>query len=181
MTEKHIVRGSPFTAGQVLYRIAPLDPAWVIASVYQVDLPLLKAGMPATLTNPYIDERSRHGHVSFISPALQAETRTGQVRIEVENPGGELKPGMFVNVELNVALGRRLAVPESAVLPTGERRVVFVDLGGGRLAPREVELGARAGDYFEVLSGLKPGDAVVTSGNFLVAAESKLRSAAQKW
>jgi len=181
VTEKNVVRGSAFTPGQVLYKIAPLDPAWVIASVYQVDLPLLKVGMPATLANPYLDERSRHGRVSFISPALQAETRTGQVRVEVPNPRGDLKPGMFVNVELAVALGRRLAVPESAVLPTGERRVVFVDLGDGRLAPREVQLGARAGDYFEVLSGLKPGEVVVTSGNFLVAAESKLKSATQKW
>ena len=181
VTEKNVVRGSPFTAGQVLYKIAPLDPAWVIASIYQVDLPLLRGGMPAVLTNPYLDERSRHGSVSFIYPSLQAETRTGQVRIEVPNPRGDLKPGMFVNVELEVSLGRRLAVPESAVLPTGERRVVFVDVGDGRLAPRDVQLGARAGDYFEVLSGLKPGEVVVTSGNFLVAAESKLKSAARKW
>lgn len=181
VTEKNVVRGSAFMAGQVLYKIAPLDPAWVVASVYQVDLPLVKVGMPAALTNPYLDERSRHGRVSFISPALQAETRTGQVRVEVPNPRGDLKPGMFVNVELRVALGKRLAVPESAVLPTGERRVVFVDVGDGRLAPRDVELGARAGDYFEVLSGLKPGEVVVTSGNFLVAAESKLKSAARKW
>ncbi len=181
VTEKSVVRGSPFTAGQVLYKIAPLDPAWVIASIYQVDLPLLRTGLSASLTNPYLDERSRHGHVSFISPTLEPETRTGQVRIEVPNPRGDLKPGMFVNVELKVMLGRRLAVPESAVLPTGERRIVFVDVGSGRLAPRDVELGARAGDYFEVLSGLKPGDVVVTSGNFLVAAESKLKSATQKW
>lgn len=181
VTEKTVVRGSAFMAGQVLYRIAPLDPAWIIASVYQVDLPLLRVGMPASLTNPYLDARSRHGRVSFISPALQAETRTGQVRVEVPNPRGDLKPGMFVNVELRVTLGQRLAVPESAVLPTGERRVVFVDVGDGRLAPRDVELGARAGDYFEVLSGLKSGEVVVTSGNFLVAAESKLRSAARKW
>ena len=181
VTEKNVVRGSAFTPGQVLYKIAPLDPAWVIASVYQVDLPLLKVGMLAALTNPYLDERSRHGRVSFISPALQVETRTGQVRVEVPNPRGDLKPGMFVNVELAVALGRRLAVPESAVLPTGERRIVFVDLGDGRLAPRDVQLGTRAGDYFEVLSGLRVGEIVVTSGNFLVAAESKLKSATQKW
>ena len=181
VTEKSVARGSPFTAGQVVYKIAPLDPAWVIASIYQVDLPMLRVGMSANLTNPYLAENSRHGHVSFIAPSMQAETRTGQVRIEVPNPRGDLKPGMFVNVELEVTLGRRLAVPESAVLPTGERRLVFVDVGSGRLAPRDVELGARAGDYFDVLSGLKPGEVVVTSGNFLVAAESKLKSATQKW
>jgi len=181
VVEKNVVHGSAFTPGQVLYKIAPLDPAWVIADVYQADLPLLSVGLPATLTNPYLDEGSRHGRVSFIYPSLQAETRTGQVRVEVPNRRGDLKPGMFVNVELQIRLGRRLAVPESAVLPTGERRVVFVDLGDGRLAPREVSLGARAGDYYEVLSGIKPGEIVVTSGNFLVAAESKLKSAAQKW
>ena len=181
VTEKSVVRGSSFTAGQVLYKIASLDPAWVIASVYQVDLPLLRVGMPVSLANPYLDERSRHGRISFIYPSLQPDTRTGQVRIEVPNPRGDLKPGMFVNVEFQVTLGKRLAVPESAVLPTGERRLVFVDVGAGRLAPRDVQLGARAGDYFEVISGLKPGEIVVTSGNFLVASESKLKSAAHKW
>jgi Cu(I)/Ag(I) efflux system membrane fusion protein len=179
--EKSVVLGSAFTAGQVLYRIAPLDPAWVIASVYQVDLPLVRLGMPATLSDPYLDERSRTGRISFIHPALEAETRTAKVRIEIPNPRGDLKPGAFVNVELETRLGKGLAVPASAVLPTGERRIVFVDLGDGRLAPRDVRLGVRAGDYYQVLDGLVEGDVVVTSGNFLVAAESKLRSAAGKW
>jgi len=181
VVEKSVVRGSAFTAGQVLYKLAPVDPAWVIASVYPVDLPFLRVGMAATLTNPYLDERSRHGRVSFIAPTLTSETRTADVRVEVANPGGALKPGMFVDVELAAPLGRRLALPESAVLPTGERRLVFVDLGDGRLAPREVRLGAHAGEYYEVLDGLRAGDVVVTSGNFLVAAESRLKSAAVKW
>lgn len=181
ITEKNVVKGSAFTAGQVLFKIVPLDPVWVMASVYQVDLPLLRVGMGATLTDPYLDERSRHGRVSFVAPSLEAETRTAQVRIEVPNPRGDLKPGMFVNVELEATLGRRLAVPHSAVLPTGERRIVFVDLGDGRLAPREVRLGARAGEYVEALAGLEPGDVVVTSGNFLVASESRLSAAARKW
>jgi Cu(I)/Ag(I) efflux system membrane fusion protein len=181
VTDKTIVRGSPFTAGQVLYKIAPLDPAWVIASVFQMDLALVRVGMPATLLDPYLDTRSRTGRVSFIYPSLEGETRTGRVRIEVANPRGDLKPGTFVGVELEISLGRKLAVPQSAVIPTGERRVVFVDLGNGRLAPRDVRLGHRAGDYYEVLAGLNAGDVVVTSGNFLVAAESRLKSAAQKW
>ncbi len=181
VTEKSVVRGSPFTAGQVLYKIAPLDPAWVIASVFQMDLALLRVGMSARLLDPYLDAGSRTGRVSFVYPSLEGETRTGQARIEVPNPHGDLKPGTFVDVELKIPLGRRLAAPESAVIPTGERRVVFVDLGDGRLAPREVRLGHRAGDYYEVLAGLAAGDVVVTSGNFLVAAESRLKAAAQKW
>ena len=88
---------------------------------------------------------------------------------------------MFLDVELESSLGKRLAVPESAILYVGDRRVVFVDLGDGRLAPRDVTLGNKAGEYYEVIGGLKPGEVVVTSGNFLVAAESRLKSAAQKW
>src|SRR5262249_51807773 len=117
----------------------------------------------------------------FVYPAVDSMTRTGEVRIAVANPGGRLTPGTFVDAELVTAAARLVAVPESAVLPTGERYVVFVDLGDGRLAPREVELGRRAGGFYEVRTGLKAGDLVVTSGNFLVGAESKLRSAAQKW
>ncbi len=181
VTEKMVVRGSPFTAGQVLYRIASVDPVWVMASVFQMDLPLVRTGMRARLVDPYLDERSRRGRVSFIPPSLEADTRTSRVRIEVRNAHGALKPGAFVNVELEAPLGSRLAVPESAVIPTGERRIVFVDVGEGRLAPREIRLGHRAGDFYEVLEGLTSGDVVVTSGNFLVAAGSRLRSAAQKW
>jgi len=181
IVEKNIVQGSPFTAGQVLYRIARTDPVWVVASVFQMDLPLVHVGAPARIRDPYDDTQAREGRVAFIAPDLAADSRTGSVRIDVPNSKGDLKPGMFVDVELDVRLGKRLAVPESAVLPTGERRLVFVDLGDGRLAPREVRVGARAGGYYEVLGGIAAGDRVVVSGNFLVAAESRLRSAAGKW
>ena len=103
------------------------------------------------------------------------------VNTGVPNSRGDLKPDMFVDVVLSASLGKRLGVPESAVLYAGDRRVVFVDLGDGRFAPRPVTLGAKAGDAYEVLDGLKAGEIVVTSGNFLIAAESKLKSAAQKW
>jgi Cu(I)/Ag(I) efflux system membrane fusion protein len=181
ITEKRVVAGSPFAAGDVLFRLAPIDPVWVMAAVYQVDLPLVKVGAPVTLSNPYLDGGSRKGRVAFVDPTLSSDTRTGSVRIEVPNPKGDLKPGMFVDAVLESPLGSRLAVPESAVLPTGERRVVFVDLGQGRLAPRDVRLGAQAGDWYEVLGGLAAGDRVVTSGNFLISSEAKLRSAGEKW
>jgi Cu(I)/Ag(I) efflux system membrane fusion protein len=179
--EKSVVRGSAFMAGQTLYKIAPTNPVWVIASVYPFELPQVRAGMSATVQTPFLAERSRHGRVAFVSPSLEAETRTGEVRIEVPNAGGDLKPGMYVDVLLESALGKRLAIPESAVLYAGDRRVVFVDLGDGRLAPRDVTLGQKAGDHYEVRGGLKEGEVIVTSGNFLIAAESKLKSAAQKW
>ena len=103
------------------------------------------------------------------------------MRAVAPNPRGDLKPGMFVDVLLDRDLGRKLAIPESAVLYAGDRRIVFVDLGGGRLAPRDVRLGPKAGDRYAVVEGLKEGDVVVTSGNFLVAAEARLRSATNKW
>jgi len=178
--EKNVVQGTSFAAGQALYKIAPVDPVWVVASVYQYELPLVREGMAATVEAPMPGEPARRGRVSYINPYLDIETRTGEVRLQVPNPRGDLKPGMFVEVALERDLGLRLAVPESAVLYAGDRRVVFVDLGDDRLAPRNVTLGVKAGDYYEVVGGLKDGDVVVTSGNFLIAAESKLRSAAQQ-
>jgi len=154
---------------------------WVLANVYEQDLPLVRVGMSVRLTQEGAARGDRSGRVSFIAPDLAAATRTATIRIEVPNRGGELKPGMYVDVALRVPLGKRLAIPESAVLPTGARRIVFIDLGDGRLAPREVTLGARAGPWYEVRAGLTSGERVVTSGNFLVAAESRLRSATEKW
>ncbi len=179
--EKSIVQGSAFMAGQTLYKIAPIHPVWVIASVYPYELSFVRNGMTAAVLSPFLPERSRQGKVSYIDPYLNPETRTAQVRVIVPNSRGDLKPDMFVDVVLSASLGKRLAVPESAVLYAGDRRVVFVDLGDGRFAPRPVTLGAKAGDAYEVLDGLKAGEIVVTSGNFLIAAESKLKSAAQKW
>lgn len=181
VVEKKVVAGSPFQPGDVLFRIAPVDPIWVMASIYQIDLPLVRRGATVTIANPYLDGGARRGRVAFVDPTLSPDTRTGNVRVEVANPRGDLKPGMFVDVTLDVVLGKRLAIPESAVLPTGERRVVFIDLGGGRLAPRDVRLGARAGEWYEVLAGLKEGERVVVSGNFLVSSEAKLKSAGEKW
>jgi len=101
--------------------------------------------------------------------------------VEAPNTRGDLKPDMFVDVLLAASMGKRVAIPESAVLYVGDKRIVFVDLGDGRFAPRTVILGAKAGDYYEVVSGLAAGEIVVTSGNFLIASESRLKSSAQKW
>lgn len=177
VTEKLVVQGTAVMPGQTLFRIAPLDPVWVVADVFQHELPLLKVGDPVTVSLPGAGGPGVRGRVGFVYPSLREDTRTGQVRAEIPNPHAQLKPDMFVDVTLHVPLGRRLAVPVSAVVYSGERRIVFVDRGAGRLEPREVALGPRAGEFFAVESGLAEGEAVVTSGNFLVAAESRLRSA----
>jgi Cu(I)/Ag(I) efflux system membrane fusion protein len=179
--EKNIVEGSSVEPGETLYRIAGLDKVWVEAEVYESELPLVDVGQEAEVTLPYLPGRSFRGRVSFVYPYLEGESRTGRVRIELPNPGLELKPGMYANVDLGKELGERLVVPEEAVLYAGLRRLVFLDLGEGRLKPQEIEVGVKSGDFFEVLSGLEEGDVVVTSGNFLVAAESRIKSAAKQW
>lgn len=178
--EKSIVQGSAFQPGQVLYRIAPVDPVWVIAEAYQYELAYLRPGQRAKVSLPLAPGLARSGRIAFVYPFLEDSTRTGQVRIELANRDLALKPEMYVDVEIAVPLGVQVAVPASAVVYTGERRVVFVDRGGGQLEPRDVLLGPKAGDYYLVRSGLSEGERVVTSGNFLVAAESRLRSATQR-
>lgn len=178
VAEKSVVSGSSFQAGQVLARVQSVNPVWILASVPQSDMAMVRPGSAAEIVDPFHDGRILTGRVSFISPALAGDSRAGQVRIEAPNEDGALRPGMFVNARLSSRHGRALVVPGVAVLFAGERRVVFVDLGSGRLAPRDVRLGERSGDYYEVLSGLAVGDLVVTSGQFLLASESSLKSAA---
>ena len=179
--EKNVVEGAAVDAGQRLYRIAPLDTVWVEADVYEADVPYVSVGQKATITLPYVAGRTYEGKVAYVYPYLEGGTRTGRIRIQIRNPRGELKPDMYANVSFERPLGKRLAVPAAAVLYTGPRRIVFVDTGEGRLRPQPVELGVRADEFYEVLSGLKAGDVVVTSGNFLIAAESRIRSAATQW
>jgi Cu(I)/Ag(I) efflux system membrane fusion protein len=179
--EKNVVEGAAVEPGMRLYRIAALDRVWIEAQIYESDLPHVKVGQKVDITLPFVPGKKFEGRISYVYPYLQPGTRTGQVRIALPNPGGELKPEMYADVSFEVNLGERLQVPASAVIYTGPRRLVFVDLGEGRLRPREVKLGQRAGDAFEVVEGLEVGERVVTSGNFLIAAESRLRSAAEYW
>lgn len=179
--EKHVVEGAAVEPGQRLYRIASLDKVWVEAQIYETDLGAVKKGQEARVTLPYRAGEPMKGTVAFVYPYLDPASRTGRVRIELANAELAFKPDMYANVELRADLGPRLQIPIDAVVYTGPRRLVFVDLGEGRLRPQEVTLGARSGDAVEVLTGLREGDQVVTAANFLIAAESRIRSAAQLW
>jgi Cu(I)/Ag(I) efflux system membrane fusion protein len=181
VVEKNVVEGTAVVAGARLYRIAGLERVWIEAEVYESDLPLIEAGQQATVDLPYLPGRTFRGRVSFVYPYLEPGSRTGRVRIELENPELQLKPDMYAGVTLAIDRGSRLVVPVEAVLYAGPRRLVFVDLGEGRLKPQEIQVGVRSGDHYEVLAGLEAGDMVVTSGNFLVAAESRLKSATGMW
>ncbi len=149
---------------------------WVEAQVYESDVPHVSVGQRAAVTLPYLPGRQLEGRVSYVYPYLDVETRTQGVRIELPNPALTLCPDMYANVELAPDLGERLQVPDSAVVYTGPRRLVFLDLGEGRLRPQEVRLGVKVGDRYEVIEGLEEGQLVVTSGNFIVASESRIRS-----
>ena len=179
--EKNVVAGAAVSPGMRLLRIAGLDRVWVEAEVYESELPLLEAGDPATVTLRYLPGREFRGRIAFVYPWLDGATRTGRVRVELPNPDLALKPEMYAEVVFERDLGERLAVPEDAILYAGDRRFVFLDLGGGRLRPQAVTVGRQAGDWVEILDGLEAGDLVVTSGNFLIAAEARLGLALEHW
>jgi Cu(I)/Ag(I) efflux system membrane fusion protein len=179
--DKDIVEGGRIEAGTRVYRIADLSRLWIDAEVYETDLQHVVEGQPVTVTLPYVPGRTIRGRVDYVYPTLSGTTRTGRVRVALDNPDLVLKPDMYADVEIEVDLGERVVVPDSAVIYTGPRRLVFVDLGEGRLQPRDIHIGAHAGGYVEVTHGLEVGDIVVTSGNFLIAAESRIRSATGYW
>jgi Cu(I)/Ag(I) efflux system membrane fusion protein len=175
--DKEIVEGGYVAAGTRVYRIADLRHVWLDADVYEADLPHVRQGQTVHVSLPHAPEQTTEGKVDYVYPALRSETRTGRVRVVLDNPELALKPDMYADVALEVDLGEHLVVPDEAILYTGPRRLVFVDLGEGRLAPREVQLGPHGEGAVAVLSGLTEGERVVTSGNFLIAAESRIRSA----
>jgi len=179
--DKDIVTGSAFRAGQRLLHLADLSRVWVEAQVYDYELPLIKTGMKAKVVLPELQDREYPSQVDFIYPFMEGDTRTARVRVVIENADGFLRPEMYAHIHLKAKLGKRLVVPESAVLYAGQSRVVFLDLGDGKLAPRKVKTGQRNRKWIEVLEGLEEGDEVVTSGNFLIAAESKLKAGVEQW
>jgi RND family efflux transporter MFP subunit len=161
-----------------LYTIADLSRVWAIAEVYEYEAPLLSVGQPARMTLTALPGRVFTGKVSFIYPQLDSQTRTLKVRMDFDNPGMQLRPEMFANVEFEVGLGRKLVVPESAVLDSGLKQYVFLNRGDGYFEPREVRVGMRTGGFVVIDGGLQAGDEVVTSANFLIDSESKLKATA---
>jgi Cu(I)/Ag(I) efflux system membrane fusion protein/cobalt-zinc-cadmium efflux system membrane fusion protein len=160
-----------------LYTIADLSSVWVLAQIFQNDLGRIRVGAPTLLTVDSYPGRSFRGKVDFIYPDVDMTTRTARARLLFSNPNLTLTPGMYVNVILQVPLGNQLVIPVSGVLQSGTRQIVFVDRGAGYLEPREVQLGPQAGDQYIVIKGLKSGERIVTSANFLVDSESQLQAA----
>ena len=171
--------GSFVTPGQELYEIANLTNVWVLADVYEVDIGRIRIGQRANLTLQALPGRSFTGKVSFLYPAVNPTSRTMQTRIVVPNARGELRPGMYADVTLDLGAAEGVTVPAEALVDTGEAQYVFVALPGGRFEPRPVTVGARTADKVQILRGVHPGEMVVTTANFLIDSESRLRAAIQ--
>lgn len=177
ITERNALPNLTVQPDTRLYTVADLSVVWVFAEVFQNDLGRIKVGDRATLSVDAYPGRTFEGRVNFIYPQVDMTTRTVRARLAFSNPGLKLTPGMFVNVALKLGGGTQLVIPATGVLQSGTRQVVFVNRGDGYLEPREVELGARAGDDFVVLKGLEEGEEIVTSANFLIDSESQLQAA----
>ncbi len=174
--KKDALAGAHVDAGVELYTIADLSHIWILADIYEYELSFVKAGQKAAVTLSYDPGTVLTGHLSFIYPTLDPKTRTAKVRFELDNADEKLKPDMYANVELRVNLGTRLAIPQEAIIESGQKQVVFLHLGGGKLEPRLIKTGVKTGEWSEVLEGLKEDEHIVTSANFLIDSESRLKS-----
>ncbi|WP_236685606.1 efflux RND transporter periplasmic adaptor subunit [Geobacter pickeringii] len=180
VTERLVTAGQYVTEGALLFSVAPLSSVWVHAELYENEGGRAAIGSPAVVTTEAWPGREFRGKVAFVDPVINPETRTLKVRIDLANPGEFLKPEMFVKVALKGQKVRVLAVPEDAVVVTGDRALVWVESSSGTFEPRNVTLGRRGSGFYEVLSGLSAGETVAASGGFLIDAESRLKSARSK-
>lgn len=174
VVEKNVQEGQAIEAGHSLYTIADLSEVWVEAELREANAGAVREGTPATVELAAFPGRAIEGRVEYVYPTLQQEARTIKARIAVPNPDGRIKPGMYATVGLTMPARTTLTVPTSAVVRTGERAIVFVDMGEGRLMPHEIELGRITEGFAEVLAGVEPGQRVVTSAQFLLESESNL-------
>ena len=177
--DKPPLKGMRFMPGEALYKISDMSSVWLLADIFEQDLGLIQANQSARISVNAYPGKAFSGKVAFVYPTVTPETRTAKVRIELANPGGQLKQGMYANVELMAGRvgDKRLSVPDSAVLDSGTRQIVLVQRGEGLFEPRPVKLGTYADGYVEVLEGISAGDNVVTSANFLIDSESNLKAA----
>ncbi|MDA2931376.1 efflux RND transporter periplasmic adaptor subunit [Acidobacteria bacterium AH-259-O06] len=179
--EKNAFPNMHVTPETKVYTIADHTEIWAYVEIYENEISYVREGQSVVMSTAAYPGEVFRGKITYVYPHLNEKTRTMRARVEFPNPDLKLKPGMYSNIEIQVPLGARLAVPESAVLRTGKRDLVFVDLGSGRMQLRQVEVGAKAGSYYEILKGLQPGERVVSAANFLIDAESKVQGVEASW
>ena len=179
--QKTALQGLKVMPADNLYDIVDLSTVWVLADIYEVNASFVRLGQPASISLAYQPGKTWRGRVTFINPTVDPATRTVKARLEFANPGNELKPDMYADVVIGGARGNGIAVPESAVIATGERNIVFVAKGNGVFEPREVTLGVRVRNLYEIKQGVSEGERVVTGANFLLDSESKLKASISGW
>lgn len=173
---KNVFQRQKITPDTELYAIADLSKVWVIAEIYEYEMKEIRVGQTARMNLSYYPGETFTGKVTYIYPQLDAQTRTLKARIEFTNPGLKLKPEMYANVDFQIFYPQQVSVPEEAVLDSGEEQIVFVAHKGGYFEPRKVQLGAKVDDRYVILNGLQAGEKIVTSGNFMIDSESRLKS-----
>ena len=181
MIEKNVLKGMHADAGQTLYRIADLSVVWIEGDFRELDLPELRVGASANVTTDAWPGQKRAGPIVLIDPFMTEQTRTVKARIALANPDGRLKPGMFVNVDVDVTPGEGLLVPADAIVDSGTRQIVFVAQGQGHFEPRDVTVGARTGEHALIVAGLHEHDEVAERAAFFLDSESQMRAALQDY
>ncbi len=177
--QKPVFKGTRVAPGDKIFDVVDLSTVWVLADIYEYEIPFVKAGQNAKITLSYYPQKEFSSKVDFVYPSLSGQTRTAKARFVIPNPNLLLKPQMFADVEMELDLGNRLTIPETAVLDTGKKQVVYVDTGDGSFSARQIKAGVRGNGMVEVLSGLKAGEKVASSAVFLIDSESKLKGAGQ--
>ncbi len=178
MVTRNVFPGQQVTPEADLFVIADLSDIWIQAEVYEYEIPSVSLGQKASVTFPSFPAKTFTGKVTYISPEMDPKTRTLKIRVELANPDFKIKPDMYANVELKTDYGKKLSIPQEAVLDSGANQIVFIAKEGGYFEPRKITPGPRVDGRLIVLDGLKAGERVVTSANFLIDSESQLKSAA---
>ncbi len=176
--QKMAVQGMRVMPGEKLFDVVDLSSVWIVADIYEYELPLIKIGQTARIGLSYFPGKEFSSQVDYIYPSLASDTRTAKARFTIPNPDGVLKPQMFTNVEIKINLGNRLAVPSEAVIDTGVRQIAYIDRGDGQFEPREVTTGLKVDELVEVTGGIKAGEKVASSANFLIDSEAQLKGVA---
>jgi Cu(I)/Ag(I) efflux system membrane fusion protein len=173
--QKMALQGMRVMPGEKLFDMADLSTVWVISDIYEYELPVIKVGQTANISLSYFPGKVFSSSIDYIYPSLAGETRTAKVRFTLHNPSAQLKPQMFTNVEIKIDMGKKLVIPDEAVIDTGTRQIIYVDKGEGYFEPREVMPGLRADGMTEIIQGLKAGEKVASSGTFLIDSEAQLK------
>jgi membrane fusion protein, copper/silver efflux system len=177
--QKPVFKGTRVAPGEKIFDIVDLSTVWVLADIYEYEIPFVKVGQNAKITLSYYPDKEFSAKVDLVYPSLSGQTRTAKARFVIPNPDLLLKPQMFTDVQMELDLGNRLAIPETAVLDTGTRQIVYVDTGDGFFGARQIRVGARGNGMVEAASGLKAGEKVAASAVFLIDSEAKLKGVSQ--